>query len=263
MMNEDTHLSQGASRARHARHVLGGQDRSPESTPDLKCDCPRLFGFTLIELLCVVAIVGILAAILLPALARSREQARRASCLNNLSQIGLAMHIYAQENNGAFPWSGGHGDGQCLIGLHPAYVSEQACFTCPSDSRAARFDDGPLDNAWPREEHSYRVSYDYFGCYTFEPLRLPPPERGLPLIPLMWDHTYPDGEGLFNHVPGGGNVLWLDGHVTFLKSEKWAGYNLPAIPRDIAFDPPETVDYDALMKEAGYAPDPARSQRSF
>ena len=212
----------------------------------------RRDGFVLIELLVVVAIIGILAAILLPALARSREAARRTACLSNLSQIGVAMFMYAEENDGKLPWSGGMGNADCLEVLAGDYLGTAEVFVCPSDANPREYTGRKgeperlrMTNSLLDMPSSYRVSYDYFGAYTASPIVIPPPERPIPKVPVMWDIFIGGGPGTVgptsNHVPGGGNVLWLDGTVTFITAARWPASNLPYRPAGIDYTDPDDV----------------------
>ena len=87
---------------------------SHQTRPDLRGrDRHRTIAFTLIELLVVIAIIMLLAALLLPALSRARETGRRAVCVSNLRQIGLASQLYANDYVGQFP-----PPGTSLLGAH-------------------------------------------------------------------------------------------------------------------------------------------------
>lgn len=93
-------------------------------------------GFTAIELLVSVSILGMLLAVLAPAVQHSRGRMRDTECKNHLRQIGLALHNHA-ESQGTFPTSGSY-----QYRLFPYLENRHEVWTCPADSRSALADEG-------------------------------------------------------------------------------------------------------------------------
>jgi len=194
--------------------------------------------FTLIELLSVIAVVGILIALLLPAISAARESSRRTNCASHLRQIALAALMYVDAHGQRFPAQAADGlpvravggDGRNYYDRLAPFAGDDSIWLCPStDEGPGRLMSYHMNGliVTPSglkiaaiEETSRTLLIGETGQWTrFDEAYLRPDQNGEPL------YDQPQQ----NHS-GGSNAAFVDGHVSWYDNSDWDVHSFRAIP---------------------------------
>ena len=140
-----------------------------------RCDRPALRRFTLIELLVVIAIIAILAGLVLPALARARSKAKGTACLGQMTQMGLALSMYLEDNEDGIPPLYHAASGMLFTDCLADYVGSAQIWLCPAGEKGV-----PLAE---RDTPTGMLLHYGMNLYDYDDL---------------------DGDGIDNHLPGPG-----------------------------------------------------------